>query len=176
MIKRQIRKLIKNEHGFSLVELAIAMIIVAIMVGLSMKGYQLVKQANLLAETEQINQYKIAVQMYRENHDALPGVRSGNFDENTFWSDLASTKLANIPSNTHVIKPKIGTSFSVKMENGSIVFSLNGLTAPEAHHIDKSIDDGDPTSGDIQLIKGDCASDGVYNYSDQKVCEIRIQV
>lgn len=171
-MKRKLR-LAKSSSGFSLVEMSIAMIIAGVMIGLSMKGYELVKQANLLASVEQINQYRIAIKMYTDTYGNAPGVTNGHFDSKSFCDDLANAKL--IPANSESRLPiKVG-SLSVEYNDESLQLVLNGISPMQAKYIDKAIDDGKPNTGDVVLKSGACAAGEEYDLKkSDPVCSITI--
>jgi prepilin-type N-terminal cleavage/methylation domain-containing protein len=66
-------KILKNEKGFSLLEVAIAITVVGVLAAVVLKGQSLVKEARLQALATQILQYKAVVEMFRDKYQALPG-------------------------------------------------------------------------------------------------------
>ena len=62
----------KNK-GFSLIEVAIAIVVIGLIVGFTIKGKELVHTAKLNATVEQVNSFKIAMHMFVEKYGALPG-------------------------------------------------------------------------------------------------------
>ncbi|MDR1365834.1 MAG: type II secretion system GspH family protein [Holosporales bacterium] len=66
-------KLLKNDRGFSLLEVAIAITVVGILAAVVLKGQSLVKEARLQSVATQIHQYKAAIDMFRDKYQALPG-------------------------------------------------------------------------------------------------------
>lgn len=108
------------QHGFTLVELAIALLIIGILIGGILKGIELVENARITNMAIQIKAYDTATTIFSSNYRALPGdIRNpedrvpscdaapcndpgdGNgritehaTDETTnFWIHLAKTKL-----------------------------------------------------------------------------------
>lgn len=59
--------------GFSLVEIAIVLIIIGLILGGVMKGFQLIDSAKIRSISSQINSYKVATVMFKEKYNALPG-------------------------------------------------------------------------------------------------------
>lgn len=172
----KIKKILKNNKGFSLVEVSIAMLVFGIMLGMSIKGYSLVQKAHLIATVEQINQYKIGVRTYTDMYGSLPGFSNNQFDETKFWKDLASENLSTVSLVNGKPKLKIG-NVSVEMSGGELVMKINGLTAKQAQYIDNSIDDGNPHTGDILSTSEACVAGDKYNLSKtENVCEITIKM
>jgi len=64
---------ISNEDGFSLVELAIGLVIIGLLVGGVLKGVELIESARLKSTLSQINEFRVAVSTFMDRYDALPG-------------------------------------------------------------------------------------------------------
>jgi len=60
-------------EGFSLVELAVALVIIGLLVGGVLKGLDLIESARLKSVLSQINEYRVAVSAFLDRYDALPG-------------------------------------------------------------------------------------------------------
>jgi prepilin-type N-terminal cleavage/methylation domain-containing protein len=68
------RKLYKNNKGFTLVELAIVLVIIGLLVGGVLTGQELVKQAEISNVIKQINEYDTGVSTFRAKYESyLPG-------------------------------------------------------------------------------------------------------
>lgn len=65
----------KNKHnsGFSLVELAIVLIVMGLIIGGVLKGRELIESAKLKAVMAQVNEYRVATGTFMDMFDALPG-------------------------------------------------------------------------------------------------------
>lgn len=59
--------------GFSLVELAIVLIVIGLIIGGVLKGRELIESARLKSVLTQINEYRVAVGTFMDMYDALPG-------------------------------------------------------------------------------------------------------
>ena len=68
-----IKKLFLTESGFTLVELAIVMIIIGLLIGGILKGQELVESARVTATAAQIKGYGAAINTFRDKYNALPG-------------------------------------------------------------------------------------------------------
>jgi prepilin-type N-terminal cleavage/methylation domain-containing protein len=75
MLKMLMRKysFITEEDGFSLVEMAIVLVIIGLILGGIMKGQELLESARLKSIITQANQYRLAANTFLDRYDALPG-------------------------------------------------------------------------------------------------------
>lgn len=64
------------KKGFTLVELAIVLVVIGILLGLVLKGKSIIDAANSRAETTKLSRIKTAVQSYFTKYDRLPGITS----------------------------------------------------------------------------------------------------
>lgn len=201
------RLILKQIHkGFSLIEVAIAVLVISLVATFSLKGKELIRTARLRALIEQVETFKVATNTFVERYGTLPGdlqnakeliddslengSGSGEIistkDAKRFWSHLLKSGLVS----NEIIKgypvSKIGGYFSVssKIENkpGTWLILSKGsednqnfsgiINTNDAHYIDKSIDTGVPTEGDVQIIKGqhssgDCIIGSKYNFKNK---------
>lgn len=75
--------LIYRQQGVTLIELSIVLVIIALIIGASLKGRDLIEAARNKAILAEIGNYKIAVNSFYTKFDALPG----DFTEaTTYWS------------------------------------------------------------------------------------------
>ena len=65
--------LLKKLPGYSLVELAIALVVIGLILGGILKGQELIENARLKAVLSQINEIQLAYTTFRDKFDALPG-------------------------------------------------------------------------------------------------------
>lgn len=63
----------KSERGFTLVELAIVMIIIGLLIGGVLKGQELIGNAQLSATIAQVKAIDAATTTFRDKYDAFPG-------------------------------------------------------------------------------------------------------
>lgn len=176
MQQKNYKKFIDNDAGFSLIEISIAIIIIGIMISFSIKGYELVKYANISATVEQINQYKIAVRMYQDLNGSIPGKIDDKLNPQQFWKELADSKLAKVTSNNDKQPSSIGGVFSVELINGELFLILSNINAKQAYYIDSKIDDGLPNSGDITVDGNGCVEKNSYNTNYKGSCKLLIKM
>ncbi len=76
-----------NTKGFTLLELSIVIVIIGLIVAGVSAGQSLVKQANLRSVMTDVNQYKVAINSFKLQYDALPGDFTRAFD---YWGSQNS--------------------------------------------------------------------------------------
>jgi prepilin-type N-terminal cleavage/methylation domain-containing protein len=62
-----------GQQGFTLVELAIVLVIIGLIIGGVLVGQDMIKAAQIRAQITQINQFNTAVGAFRAKYDCLPG-------------------------------------------------------------------------------------------------------
>ena len=75
-----------SEGGFTLVELAIVMIIIGLLIGGILKGQELIKNARVASSVSQFKGFEGAINTFRDKYSAMPG------------DLLAATATARIPN------------------------------------------------------------------------------
>lgn len=129
-----------RNKGFSLVEVAIAIVVIGLVIGFTIKGKELIETAKLNAVVEQVNSFKISTHIFVEKYGFLPGdfknakseisdkldngTGSGKIeslqDAQRFWKHLVAAELVSleIPENG-LPASKIGGCFSVSSAVGT---------------------------------------------------------
>lgn len=79
-----------NQKGFTLVELAIVLVIIGLIVGGVLAGQDLIKAATIRAATTQLTQYDTGALTFQNKYNALPG-DIANATANTNFSTTATT-------------------------------------------------------------------------------------
>ena len=77
----------KTREGFTLVELAIVLVIIGIILGAILKGQELIKNAKVKRAISQIKEVEAAVYTYYDKYNAFPGDDPNAADR---WSSTAS--------------------------------------------------------------------------------------
>ncbi len=70
---KEIRKYILKNDGFSLVEVAIALIVIGVILGGVLKGRQLIENARMNVLMRNVDMYRVAFHLFQETYGALPG-------------------------------------------------------------------------------------------------------
>lgn len=122
-----------NRKGFSLVEVAIAIIVMGLIVGATLKGKELIHTAKINGVMEQVHAFKIATQVFMDRYGIIPGhfdnmddvfnvsianamnteTITSNDDAKRFWSNLLSSNLLNAELVNGFPVSKIGGYYSV---------------------------------------------------------------
>jgi len=200
-------KFFKKPHsGFSLIEVAIAVVIIGIITGMALKGRDLIHTVKLRAVINQVNTTKIAVQMFIDKYGAFPGslnnaseiiadnITNGNGGDaistkeeaSIFWNQLIGAEMISFEMNGKFPTSKLGGIFTASSNVdgfpgtwlilcGSTTDNKNftGIMSPEdARFIDKNSDTGEPTTGDVRVLKasnasGECIVGDKYNLKNK---------
>jgi prepilin-type N-terminal cleavage/methylation domain-containing protein len=170
----------KTLPGFTLIELAVVLIIIGVLAGAILKGQDLLAVAKIRGVLADINRYRLAITLYQETYGALPGddahadnhfgtgVDKGNGDGIIaegdvayFWRHLA--KAGHIAS-PEAPSSKLGGIFTVAYDpfpdfKGHFLILSNpkraGLLTPrQAHMLKAKADDGKAQEGLIRCTDG----------------------
>lgn len=63
----------KQQNGFTLVELAIALMVIGLLIGGVLKGQELIENARIIRTIKDLKDYDTAVMVFRNTYNALPG-------------------------------------------------------------------------------------------------------
>ena len=97
---------VESEKGFTLVELAVVMIIIGLLIGGVLKGQELITNAQISSTVTQIRGIDTAAVTFRDMYNSLPGtIRS------------PATRLPNCDTNTACV-PSGGTAANGRLDTG----------------------------------------------------------
>lgn len=125
-----------RNKGFSLIEVAIAIVVIGLVVGLSLKGKELIHTAKVNSVIDQVNTFRIAAQMFTEKYGSMPGdfadaknsideslengkgngLISSIDDARRFWSHLTRSGLLTTELFGGFPVSKLGGYYSVSSE------------------------------------------------------------
>ncbi|MFN7662768.1 MAG: type II secretion system protein [Alphaproteobacteria bacterium] len=67
------KKFLKDERGFSLIEIAIALIVVGLILGGVLKGQELIENAKLNVVARNVDMYRVAIHLFNDTYGGWPG-------------------------------------------------------------------------------------------------------
>ena len=70
---KKIKNFLKSESGFSLIEIAIALVVVGLLIGGVLKGRKLIENAKINRVANNIDMYRMAIHLFNEMYGSLPG-------------------------------------------------------------------------------------------------------
>jgi prepilin-type N-terminal cleavage/methylation domain-containing protein len=183
----------KKLPGFSLIELALVLIVIGILTGAIFKGSELLTSAKIRATLNEIHRLRTAAMLYHETYGQWPGndgqaqnrfgesVQNGqgngiisSREASQFWVHLAK---AGYLSEESPPSSKLGGKFMVegKQDIHQNVLILAGedkaglLTPKQAAALKAAAEDGGPSTGQVQVTEGEgnkassCVRNGVFN-------------
>ena len=70
---KKLKAFLKKEEGFSLIEIAIALIVLGLVIGGVLKGKELIENAKLNVVARNIDMYRMAIHLFVDTYGSLPG-------------------------------------------------------------------------------------------------------
>ena len=160
---KEMRKLLGKESGFTLVELAIGLVIIGLLIGAILGGAQMINNAKVRRQVKDLQGLYAGAYTYFDKFEQLPGDRDGDgqFDGNdTVWSDMEAENLAH-----EARRSPFGGTYTWGWSDTSMVGTTHrqgnyvsiSLPPEVAGNVDRQLDDGVDTSG---VITADAAYTG----------------
>lgn len=152
----------RNNKGFTLVELAIVLVIIGIIIGGVIKGQALVQSAKAKRVYRDFQSYMTAYNTYQDRNNAIPGDASpatGSIvaTAGKFWTDLRTDNLipgtstdSTAPNDIYGAALTLGNSAATTFGIAKNSVCMNNVPMASADQIDTTYDDGDPATGDIR--------------------------
>jgi prepilin-type N-terminal cleavage/methylation domain-containing protein len=183
----------KNVPGFSLIELALVLIVIGILAGAIFKGQDILESAKIRSVLSDIDRIRTAATLYHDTYGQWPGsddVARARFGEDVpnghgtgiisedeaplFWIHLA---MADHLPEGKALTSKLGGEFSVegdtaKRKNFLILSGPDKagiLTPKQAAALKAKAGESAPSSGLIQVVEGTgaapgtCVQEGTYH-------------
>jgi prepilin-type N-terminal cleavage/methylation domain-containing protein len=165
----QIKKPIRSQSGFTLVEIAIVLIIIGLLIGGIIKGQAMIKNAKVKRLVSDIDGMRAAVLTYQDKFGMLPGDENdantptgdthngdsdGWMDENDGYA-IEDMRLADIIPGTGTTLPKNAFGGTMRVDyynlsgNDNYIIVTN-IPAETCQEIDTKYDDGVRTTGEIR--------------------------
>ncbi len=186
------KQLPKHLPGFSLIELALVLIVIGILAGAIFKGQDILEAAKIRSVLNDINRIRTATALYHDTFGQWPGndsQASARFGEGvsngqgngTISGDEASQFWIHLGKAEHLpgtVAPtsKLGGAFTVEGDRAThknfLVLSgpeKSGLLTPkQAADLKAKAGDGAPSTGQIRITEGtdaaprSCVNEGVF--------------
>ena len=150
---KEMRKLLGKESGFTLVELAIGLVIIGLLIGAILGGAAMINNAKIRRQVKDLQGLYAGCYTYFDKFEQLPGDRDGNgqFDaDSTVWNDLQSQNLAQ-----QTRRSPFGDTYAWGWSSDTTVYHKMGnyvsvnMPPDVARNIDMQLDDGEYTTGSI---------------------------
>jgi prepilin-type N-terminal cleavage/methylation domain-containing protein len=161
---------LKKQNGFTLVEIAIVLVIVGLLIGGVLKGQEMITNAKLKRIESEGAGLAAAMFSYQDRYLQLPGDDSeadtrftvydeadsaiGSEETLKFFAHLRAADL--IPGGAKdATRPTNAYGGQIGIQNGALglsghVIIFGAIEGPIAKIIEARLDDGDPTTGSIQ--------------------------
>ena len=165
----RIRKNKTSEAGFTLVEIAIVLIIIGLLIGGIIKGQAMIKNAKVKRLVGDIDMMRAAVLTFQDKFGMLPGDENdpnaptgdtnngdadGTMDETDGW-EIQDLRLAELLAGTGTTLPSNAFGGTIRVDyynlsgNANYIIVTN-IPAEICQQLDSKYDDGVPTTGEIR--------------------------
>ena len=156
---------VQNQKGFTLVEIAIVLVIIGLLLGGVLKGQELITNSKIKAVTSDLEGISAAYYAYQDRTGRIPGWDGNNNGEindiGAFWTDLRREGfIAGSASDASGPRHDLdGTFIASGFVTGVFGGTKNFICATNiensvASGMDTKLDDGDATTGVILAEKG----------------------
>jgi prepilin-type N-terminal cleavage/methylation domain-containing protein len=167
----QIRKRKNSQAGFTLVEIAIVLIIIGLLIGGIIQGQAMIQNARVKRLVSDFDGMRAAVLTFQDRFSQLPGDENnantptgdtnngdadGLFDETDGW-EIADLRLAGIIPGTGLTLPQNAFGGTLSVDNVDIdgngadnYIVLTNIPAEVCQEIDTKYDDGVDDTGAIR--------------------------
>ncbi|MDL1970467.1 MAG: prepilin-type N-terminal cleavage/methylation domain-containing protein [Candidatus Desulfofervidaceae bacterium] len=145
----------KGNKGFTLIELAIVLVIIGILMGAILRGQELIKSAkgkNFFSKLQFVAsaQFTYLDRMGRYAGDTSNPPDGIIDDDATAWTELEQQQLVNDSDRRHVFNGQFSFGRSKGRYGNYNYIQATRIPAWVAQSIDTKIDDGVPNSGNVR--------------------------
>lgn len=167
---KNVQTQLQNQKGFTLVEIAIVLVIIGLLLGGVLKGQELIENSKIKSVTNDFDGISAAYYGYQDRTGLVPGdnlTTPTGFvaADSAFWFDLKSegfikgTTATDRDSDTGPVHSLDGTFSAVGGNATNALFTKNYICASNiengvARGMDTKLDDGEPDTGVIRVIEG----------------------
>ncbi len=160
----------KNNKGFTLVELAIVLMIIGVILGGVIKGTELLNNAKLKRVYRDFQNIQTGYLGYYDRFGVAPGFNGGNtWSASNFWTDLYNGGSAFFGTSTSAPKDAFGNTLTVANDGGSSALGsankfastyviCDSVTTAYAVSLDKSFDNDAAATGNLRYATADGAT------------------
>lgn len=186
----------KDQRGFTLVEIAIVLVIIGLLLGAILKGQEMIKSAKIKRVVKQADELRAAAYTYQDLYKYLPGDdpnagtrwsnsvdASGNGDgtisglegTNYFFDHLAAAGLISgsytggATQPTHAFGGNVWISYANYGSKKAHWINFENIPGSVANIIDLTYDDGVGNTGSIQNTAG------IETYDDTTTYQIVVE-
>jgi len=144
-------KKMRNQKGFTLVEIAIVLVIVGLLIGGILKGQEMIKSGKVKRAGKQIEDLRAAITSYQDKYRGImpgSGVAPATAGATAVFTDLAAAGLLAYDTTAGMVNP-FGGAVTATNPGGQISIISNDIPDYAARKIDIALDDATATTGDI---------------------------
>lgn len=151
---------LQNQKGFTLVEIAIVLVIIGLLLAGVLKGQELIENSKVRSLTGDYEGISAAYWAYKDRTGDYP---SADDSDGQFWKDLrAESFIAGLSDNASGPEHDFDGSFVYDNDGirGGKAICAENVPARVAENIDNNLDDGSATTGDWQEVTTSTGYDG----------------
>ena len=147
-------KNLQTQKGFTLVEIAIVLVIIGLLLGGVLKGQELITNAKIKSVTSDFDNIIAGAYAYQDRTGRLPGSTNGLISDATFWSNLRTEGFINglstdVSGPTHSLDGSWTAGNGAPFATGKNWICASGIVDTYAQGIDQKKDDGVGTTGSM---------------------------